>query len=254
MRELFPSPAQNVDPLDRYTADERRPPPNRPWVLLSMVASTDGATALDGRSGQLGGDGDRLVFRAVRAVADIILVAAGTVRAERYGPPTAGEDVQHRRRQRGRAALPRLAIVSRRLDLEPEAHCFTAAEPTNRPWLITVDDADPERLALLAPVVDDIIFAGTGSVDVVEALIACRARGASVVLCEGGPTLNGQLVAAGVVDEVCVTVAPDLVGGTSARVASAGPEHRTPLALDRVLEHDGALFLRYYRAPPGRAQ
>ena len=231
MRQLWPLPLEEVDPVAAYAADERAPHADgRPWLLVNMIASLDGATSVEGRSGRLGGTADKAVFGAIRRVADVILVAAGTVRAEGYGPASSGA---------------RLAVVSSRLDLDPAHRLFADATPGNRPWLVTTSSADPSPLR---DVVDDVIVAGDGHVDAVTALAELGRRGARIVLCEGGPSLNGQLVTADLVDELCLTVAPMLVAGDSARIAH-GPESVPPvgLALSRLLEDDGYLFFRYTR-------
>jgi riboflavin biosynthesis pyrimidine reductase len=232
MQQLWPFPLASVDPADVYAADDRPVHPDgRPWVLVNMISSADGATAIEGRSGALGSASDKEVFAAIRAVADVILVAAGTVRAEEYGPP------------KGRA---RLAVVSRAVDLDPAARLFADAEPDRRPWLVTTSAASvPEALR---PVLDDVIIAGDAVVDAGRAIAELAARGARCVLCEGGPSLNGQLVAAGMVDELCLTLAPMLASGDSARVAHGPPAAPLEaLRLARVLEQDGYLFLRYAR-------
>ncbi|MEO7555856.1 MAG: dihydrofolate reductase family protein [Acidimicrobiales bacterium] len=233
-----------------YAADPRPPHPDgRPWVLLNMVASVDGATSVDGVSGSLGGDADRAVFAAIRAVADVILVGAGTVRAEGYGAPRPSAAARAAREARGRPPAPRLAIVTSSVDLDPRAPLFADAEPANHPFVVTALGALPERLAAIAAVTDEVIVAGDGRVDSAMALQELGHRGAQVVLCEGGPSLNGQLIAAGVVDEVCLTVAPVLASGDSARIAR-GPAPVSPLGLrlDRALEADGTLWIRYVRA------
>ena len=84
MRQLFPEPVGSVEPLDVYR--DLPVVESRPAVRLNMISSVDGSTALDGRSGGLGGPADRKVFAALRSLADVVLVAAGTVRAENYGP------------------------------------------------------------------------------------------------------------------------------------------------------------------------
>ena len=229
MRQLCPLPLEDVDPASLYAADARAPHADgRPWVLLNMIATADGATALDGRSGALGGTADKRVFAAIRSVADVIVVAGGTVRAEGYGPPSGGA---------------RLAVVSGSLDLDPALRLFTQAKEGLRPWLVTTAKADASSLGAL---VDDVIVAGDDRVDMVRAIDALGVRGARVVLCEGGPSLNGQLVEAGILDELCLSLAPLVAGGDSARIAH-GPTPPAPLAmrLDRVLEEDSYLFLRY---------
>jgi riboflavin-specific deaminase-like protein len=239
MRELYPNSRDDVDPYVRYSADDRTAPAvERPWVLVNMIATVDGATAVDGRSGGLGGPADKLVFGAVRAVADVILVGAGTVRAESYGPP---------RTSPGLDVPPRLAIVTRSLDIDPSARVFHDTAPARRPIVVTTERSDPSRRSALADVAD-LLTAGEDSVDILQTVAALGDRGARVVLCEGGPSLNGQLLAAGVLDELCLSLAPLVAGGSSPRLAhDLGPTHVTPMRLDRVLEADDMLFLRYVR-------
>ena len=247
MRQLLPHPLDAVDPEAVHAEASRPAPPGRPWVLLNMVASVDGATAVDGVSGGLGGDADRRVFRSLRAAADVILVAAGTVRAEGYGPPRTSPEQQAVRVERGQTPFPRIVVVSRSLDLDPGAPVFAAApEPV---LVLTGEDADPDRRAALAEVAE-VRAAGGEGVDPVAALRLLAELGHGTVLCEGGPTLNGALLDADLVDEVDLTVSPQLVGGDALRlVAGARPTTRR-LALAH-LWHDGdddLLFARYVRA------
>jgi riboflavin-specific deaminase-like protein len=245
VRQLLPELLEDVDPEQLYPNDARPAPPARPWVLLNMVASVDGATAVEGRSGALGGDADRRTFSALRSVADAILVGAGTVRAEHYGPPRTTEAQQAARVARGQVAFPRLAIVSGRLDLDLTTPLF-AATPT-RPIVLTGTTAPPERRAEVAEVAE-VVVAGDDQVDAPRALRELRERDLPVVLCEGGPGLNAHLLAAGMVDEVCVTIAPMLVGGMSTRmIAARAPDQPEHLRLDRLVEDDGVLLARYVR-------
>jgi riboflavin biosynthesis pyrimidine reductase len=249
MRQLLPTPIDDVDPDELYATDARPAPAGRPWVLANMIASADGAASIEGRSGQLGGPGDRLVFRALRAVADVILVGGGTARAEHYGPPRPSADQQAARRDRGQAPVPRIAVVTGRLDLDLSSPLFTDS-PT-RPIVITGTRPSPEQLAEASEVAE-VVVAGTDTVDLAAGVAALAELGAGVVLCEGGPTLNGQLLAAGLVDEWCMTVAPLLAGGDAGRIAHGPPPGRPEsLQLDRVLEQDGLLLLRYVRAAVG---
>jgi riboflavin biosynthesis pyrimidine reductase len=246
MRQLWPAPVDEIDPDEVYVADLRPAPGDRPWVLLNMVTSVDGATAVEGRSGDLGGAADRAVFHVLRGLPDVILAGAATVRAEHYGPPRTSEAHQAARRARGQAPFPRLAIVSGRLDLDPGTELFTAT-PT-RPIVITGSSAPEDRRARLAEVAD-VVVAGDDRVDAAEALRQVRGLGGVVVLCEGGPSLNAQLLGAGVVDEVCATIAPMLVGGSSKRmIQAATPDAPEQMRLDRLLEQDGVLLARYVRA------
>lgn len=224
MRQLFPGPADPVDLTDVY--GDLPTATGRPAVRLSMIASLDGATATTaGVSGGLGGAGDKAVFRVLRSLADVVLVAAGTVRTERYGP----------------SAVP-VAVVTRSCELDFGSPFFVEAQA--RPIVLTVSDA-PAELRARASTVTDVIVAGKADVDLAQAVVALGERGATTVLAEGGPTLNAQLAAAGLLDELCLTVSPMLVGGDSRRIL-AGGNLLPPAAfvLCSVCEEDGYLFVR----------
>ena len=246
VRQLLPHPVDDVDPVALYATDERPVPADRPWVMANMVASADGATAVDGRSGALGGPADRAAFTAIRAVADVILVAAGTARTEGYGPPRTPPALQGQRRARGQTPKPRIAVVTRRVDLDLGAELF--GDPDSRCLVVLPEDTATERVAAVAEVAD-VVPAGRGGVDLKACLAHLRTAGVAVVLAEGGPSLLGQLVAADLVDELCLTLAPALVAGESDRIVHGAdlPDGLAPLHLDRVLEQDGTLLLRYRR-------
>jgi riboflavin-specific deaminase-like protein len=244
VRRLLPDGGAEVDVEQLYAWVERPLPDRRPWVLLDMVTSVDGASAASGRSGGLSTPADREVFHALRTACDAVLVGAGTVRAERYGPPRPDEGQQQRRVAHGLAPRPRLVVVSRRLDLDRGLAMFTrAVEP---PVILTCEASDPAVRADLADVAEVLVAGGAG-VDLTEGVELLRARGIGIVCCEGGPVLNGALRAAGLVDEVCLTISPLLVGGSSARIVVGAPESDHALALVHALEDGGALFLRYVR-------
>lgn len=246
VRRLLPDPVDAVSPIELLAADERRPPDGRPWVLVNMITSIDGAVSVEGRSGALGSSADKAVFDALRAVPDVILAGSGTVLAENYGPPRPSADVQSVRRARGQAARPRLAISSATLRIGPESRVFD--DPSNRPVIITSSEAPAARVEQLKAHAD-LLVAGQGQrVDIGLALRRLRAEhGVRVVLCEGGPTLNGSLVACDAIDELCISLSPVLAGGESPRLVAGGPPGLRPMILDRVLEADGMLFCRYLR-------
>jgi riboflavin biosynthesis pyrimidine reductase len=244
MRQLLPSPVDDVDPVAVYGADDR-PVRGRPWVLSNMIASVDGATAVSGRSGALGGAADHRVFAAVRSVADVVLVASGTVQAERYGPARAAAEVRAARTARGQAPVPAIAVVSKSLQLDLATPLFTEAEV---PTLVVACQASPPDAVARTAEVCEVVEAGDEQVDLAAAVDALGDRGHAVVLCEGGPGLLAQLAGTGVLDEVCLTVAPWLVGGDSRRIMAGAPiEAPLGLGIASVLEEDGLLFLRYRR-------
>jgi riboflavin biosynthesis pyrimidine reductase len=244
MRRLLPGPEEEVDPRSAY-AVARPHTADRPWLLVNMVTSLDGAVAVDGRSGALGGPGDHLVFHALRSLADVILVGAATVRAEGYGPVRIPADLQEARVLAGQAAVPRLAIVSRRLDLDLTSPLFTESDPA--PVVVTSPAAAMARRAEVAQTAD-LLLAGHGDdVDFEIALAALGEMDAELVVCEGGPTINGQLLGADLIDEFCLTVAPKLVGGMAGRPAQSPTAFLHDYQLAHVLEHDGELYLRAVR-------
>ena len=222
--------------------DDLPPAAGTRWVGLNMVSSVDGAVTVDGVSGPLGAEGDRAGFRALRAVADVILVGAGTARAEEYGPPRPSPAVRAARSARGQAEVPAVAVVSLSLDLAGAERLLASDAAVA---VLTTDDAPADRVAALREQDVWVLAAGTGEVDLAAGLDGLAAHGWSRVLCEGGPRLNRDLVAAGLVDEVFVTIAPTLAGGDGpGMVHGALP---APVALDlregRV--HSGELLLRY---------
>ena len=247
MRMLFPEDTAAVDPLALYADDNRPRRGNRPWVMLNMITSVDGATDANGRSGELSNPGDKTVFAAIRAVADIILVGAETLRAESYGPPSATSAIQATRMQRKQAPRPRLAIVSGSLDLDFSGEVFADNPP---PLLFTGAKPPPERLARAKQVAavhtaKANASLGDNRVDLTEIIKRLGELGAGVVLAEGGPSLNGQIFSTGMADELCWSIAPLLAGGQSQRLSVGAPAVLQGLILDRVLTQDHTLFLRY---------
>lgn len=249
MRRLVPQPELELSADDLATvvaADPRPAPEHRPWLAVNMVSSIDGSIQLDGRSGGLGGPSDRAMFRALREMPDVILAGAGTVRTEDYGPVVLGEEGRARRRSRGQAGVPRLAVVSAALHLDPAARLF--GDPTQRPIVVTCAAAPDEARRRLATVAD-VLVAGDDTVDLADAMRQLRDVGAEVVLCEGGPTLNAALLEADLVDEWDQTIAPLLVTGSPTRgSAGALPGAVRSLTLRRLLVDDeGMLLARYSR-------
>jgi riboflavin-specific deaminase-like protein len=215
--------------------------PRRPWVMLNMVTSIDGATTVAGGSTPLSDDDDRRLFHTLRAISDVVLVGAGTVREENYHPVKVDETAAARREARGQQSSPRLVIVSGRLALDPEARVFS--DPGHRPTVIGSVSADAERVDRLREVADLVLLDGLSGTAIVDAL-GVEGR----VLTEGGPTLNAVLLADGVVDEIDWTLAPVVVGGDSKRMVD-GPLGREPVGfqLARVWQGERSLFLRYVR-------
>jgi riboflavin biosynthesis pyrimidine reductase/polyhydroxyalkanoate synthesis regulator phasin len=222
-----------------------------PWLALGMVSSVDGGAALGGVTAALGGAADRVAFGRLRAAADLVLVGAGTVRAERYGPPTGTEERRADRVARGLAPVPRLAIVTGAVSLGADHRVFS--DPANPPVVITTNSAPADRIAALAPVAE-VVQVGWETVDLAAAMAELGSRGYERVLCEGGPRLNDTLLAADLVDEIFLTLTPTLLGGRATRIVQGEQDPRAhALSLVGVVEHEGELLLRYRRDRDGGA-
>jgi riboflavin biosynthesis pyrimidine reductase len=200
---------------------------------------------LDGRSGTLGGATDRALMQVLRTMADVVVLGAGTVRAEGYGGMRLDADGVLWRRAHGLPDHPALAVVSGALDLAPNDAVF--AEAVRRPVVLTTDAAAAERGARFASVAD-VIACGSGAVDLTAARAVLADLGWTQVLCEGGPRLFGGLLDAALVDEVCLTVAPRFVGGDAGRIVRGAAETDRLFALAGILhDDDGFVYLHYRR-------
>ena len=236
-----PGPLTEADLLAEYAY----PPSPGPFVRFNFIASADGAASVAGRSGGLGNDGDRLIFALLRRLADVILVGAGTVRAEGYEGELIDPDARAARRASGRAGHPAVAVISGSLDLDPASGFFAA--PPVRPLIFTTTAADPGRRRALERVAD-VVDCGDSAVDPARAVRHLAGRGLGRVLCEGGPAVLASFTAAGLVDELCLSLSPLLAGGEGPRISSGtGPQQPAPLRLVSLLHEESALYARYVR-------
>jgi riboflavin biosynthesis pyrimidine reductase len=220
--------------------------PPGPWLRANMVASADGAASLSGASAGLSSSADRHVFALLRTLADVILAGAATVRTERYAPVRPRELWSHLRE--GRAPTPPIAVVSARLDLDPTSRLLADSPPHARTIVITGGASPPDRRAELASRAD-VIVAGDQDVDLKAAVEALAERGYQRILAEGGPHLLAQLLAVGLLDELCLTVAPLMTGPVAGRIVAGtlAPERPLPLTLAHVIDADDFLLCRYVR-------
>jgi riboflavin biosynthesis pyrimidine reductase len=224
------------------------PAGERPWVRANMVATLDGAAAgSDGRTGTINTEADRVVFTLLRDLADVVLVGAGTARAEGYRRTTPRTGTRRERAQaEGRGGHPALAVVTRTANVPP----LLAAEEPDRGqvWMLTCAEAGEPALerarAALGP--DRVLVLGEAEVDLTAAVDALHARGMSRILCEGGPRLLRDVAAEGVLDELCLTVVPVLVAGAEQRI-TAGAGVDLELVPRLILEGDGTLLQRWIR-------
>ncbi|MGY1750855.1 dihydrofolate reductase family protein [Modestobacter sp. SYSU DS0511] len=222
-------------------ADAYRVAPGR-HLRVDFIASLDGAISVDGRSGPLGSDGDRRVFRTLRALSDAVLVGAGTAAAEGYRPVLPDSTVGRLRTSLGREAVMPVVVVSRRASLRPDDQLVTdAVVPT---VLITCAAADRGRREALSAAGVEVLVCGDDDVDLPAALDALAARGLEQLVCEGGPALVQAALTADVVDELNLSISPLLVGGGPGLVPAG---LATPLRAEllQALTEEGVLFTRY---------
>jgi riboflavin biosynthesis pyrimidine reductase len=246
--------------LYRYPAADEQAV--RPWVRANMVTSADGAATLDGRSGGLSGHPDQVVFSVLRSLADVILVGAGTARIEQYRPVQLAETWPSLRA--GRPATPPIAVITRQMTgLDPDGPLLAAASGPARTIVFTTEAA-PADLRARAARTAEVIVAGPDLVGPDAIIRALAERGYRRVLTEGGPRLLAQIVAAGLLDDLCLTISPVLVGGWAGRIVTAppaggqragrpGPPGQlgpAGLRLAHVLEDSGHLLCRYLRTEP----
>lgn len=200
-------------------------PPRLPWLRVNMVSTVDGAAnGESGRSGSINNAADKVVFHALRAQCDAVIVGAGTARTEGYAP----------------ADVP-IVLVTRR-GLVPEKlqgagpGKVLLATPASSPGL------DQARAVLGA---EHVIVVGEDEVDLPAMKAALVERGLVNLLSEGGPSLLRDLVATGAADELTLTWVPRLIGGVHPRIVTGEPIDR-PLDLALLLEHDGTLLSRWF--------
>ena len=220
------------------------------WIVRgNAIASLDGGATTGGTSGGLGGSGDRRLFAVQRELADVIVVGAGTARAENYGGARMTAGQRQRRQVRGQREIPPIALVTRSGDLAHDMAVLTQTEAA--PLVLTCYDsarAARARLGSAAEVID-CSGADRSRVDLSVALVQLAERGLRRVLNEGGPTLLGAFVEAGLLDEICLTTAPLLVSGGAVRIAAGGPDALTKMRRAHVItDADGYLYTRYIRA------
>lgn len=225
LRRIHPSVTDPIGVREAYDV-ERHPPVDRPWIGLCMVTSLDGTVAVDGRSGGLGNPNDLEVLLTLRALADVVVVGAGTVRDEGYGAP--------------RRVGQRVGVVTRSGRVDFDSPLFTSGSG----FLIAPHDAvvDDDRV--------DVLRAGTGLVDLDEAVRRLHeiVPGVRHVQAEGGPVLNAALLSCDLIDELNLTLASRLSGGPGRRLAHDAPEIDRRFDLAHLLvDDDGFVFGRWTR-------
>jgi riboflavin-specific deaminase-like protein len=240
LNRLYPRPGKiALEDLVAQLDLNSRAPKERPYVVANMVSSLDGRAAVDGQTRGLSSETDRRLFHLLRAAGDALLVGAGTVREERYGVAVKNDELRERRQAHGLDPEQPTVVVSSRLILPSDLPLLQAKGAP----VIVATGADHE----LEGVEADVKYERTGD-DLRLLLARLRAEhGIRSLVCEGGPTLLSYLLAAGLVDELFLSIAPKLVGGGEEPAITTGRELLQPASAEPVwiCEADGELFTRW---------
>lgn len=222
-------------------------PAGRPWTRVTMLRTLDGGVAgPDSRSGSVSSAADRQILAEVRRLADAVVIGAGTLRVERYGPMRPRPDAVAERRSLGLADAPVLVVVTASLDLPWPDPVFT--ESARPPLVVTTETAPAPAGSVRA----ELVRLPGPRVGAGALIAALHQRGLTRLVCEGGPGLLGELTAAGLVDEVDLTLSP-LAPAYGPGPGDAGPGVADPAGFElaQLLEHESFLFARYLRRDPG---
>jgi riboflavin-specific deaminase-like protein len=241
MRRLLPDPGPTTvaRQLEGYRPWEEAHE-ERPLAAMNFVTTLDGRATIEGRSGPIGSDTDTAMLVGLRSRFDAVMIGAGTMRAERYGPLASKPQTREQRERAGLAPEPLMVLVSGRLDLPWDAPLFTEG---GRVLIFTSTDAEPPETATAVEVVRH-----PGAVNLTEAMRHLRReRGIRALLCEGGPHLHEQMQADYLVDDLFLTIAPKLSGGEAPRILEGPLPRVIGLELAWLLEEEGELFARYRR-------
>jgi riboflavin biosynthesis pyrimidine reductase len=236
-----PGPTSVAEQLEAYRPWDE-PPADRPRLALNFATTLDGRASIDGRSGPIGSDTDTAMLVGLRQRFDAVMIGAGTMRVEQYGRIIGDPRQREHRESLGLPGDPLMVIVGS-LDLPWDAPLFTAGGGR---VLILTSDEEGEPPATATPV--EVVREPGGPVDMAWAMRLLRAdHDVRAVLCEGGPRLHSQLQAAGLADELFLTIAPKLVGAGTTILEGALPEV-AELELAWLLAEGSELFARYGRA------
>ncbi len=240
-RLLPPGPPVDAAGLLDDLHPGKRAPAGRPYIALNMIETVDGRGAVDGRTRGLGNQGDRELFHRLRAQADAVFAGASTIRTERYGPIIRDPELQALRRARGEPAQPLAVTASRSLAFDPALPLL--ADPESHVVVLTPSDGE------IPPCAAQVTYLrGSSMTELLSDLR--RELGVRSVVCEGGPALNAELLAAGLVDELFVSISPLLLGGCDPLTIVNGAAGRTELELLWLLEYESLLHARYRAVRP----
>ena len=218
----------------------------KPYTLVNFVSSVDGRATVKGRSGGLGDDGDRALFHGLRERVDAVIAGAVTMQAENYGRILGKAERRRRRLERGASAEPLACLMTRSGNVPTEIPLFS--EPEARVIVFTGEHDGLRARLDGCPAQVELCELAPAELTLSAALTRLRTDyGVRTLLCEGGPTVFGALLAEGLADELFLTLAPKLTGGGHGPTITNGPELAEPaeLRLRWLLERDESLFARY---------
>ncbi|GAA5136498.1 dihydrofolate reductase family protein [Pseudonocardia adelaidensis] len=240
MRQIWPP--QDVGVLDDEQLERLYAYPGRRWLCVNFVASADGAVALHGRARELSNEPDRRVLRLGSDLADVLLVGATTAMVEEFRGVHPDPETAARRERHGLAPVPPTAVVTTG-GLPEDAPVVTEAlVPT---YVITTAMVPDRKRDAWAAAGATVVIAGEREVDLRLAVARLAADGLEHVDSEGGAQLFGSLLAAGVVDELRLTVSPVLVSGGAGRIATGVDIDPARLELLSVVAESDTLLVRY---------
>ena len=227
-------------------------PSSQAWLRTNFVCTVDGSiSGADGSSGSINTAADRQLFRLQRALADAVIVAGGMARREGYRAVDLSPQQTRLRAAENLAPFPVLVIVSGSAAIDPEV--ARPREGAGGPVIVvTTSGKATGELAALRGTGIEVLELGADRVNLQAMVDDLAGRGLPRLLCEGGPVLHRDLLAAGLVDELLLTVAPRVVAGSGPRT-TAGPGLAEPVAVElqhALLGEDGALFTDYRTLPP----
>ncbi|MGP0001752.1 MAG: pyrimidine reductase family protein [Acetobacteraceae bacterium] len=246
MQRLWPTAVEEPDGVqdaDIETIYKYPDSLNTPYVRLNFSCSVSGNVAVDGRSAGLGSAADKKVFGRLRRLSDVILVGAGTIRADRYRGARTWEALRAERRARGQGEIAPIAVVTASADIDVDGPLFTDAWIP--PIILTVQSAAAVNVERLVEAGADVLIVGEKRASAHQIIDVLAARNLYRILCEGGASLFGDLIAADVVDEVCFTLSPH-IGGTG-KIAHDTADSLRALRLRSVLTEEDSLLIRYTR-------
>ncbi|WP_324189135.1 pyrimidine reductase family protein [Nocardia otitidiscaviarum] len=232
---------------DEIAALYEYPSMSGPWVRANYVVSVDGAVTTNGSSTGLTSPLDQRVLKLLRDLADVVLVGAATIRIEDYIGVRTSEAGRKRRMDRGLTPVPPLAVVTARADIDPASRLLT--NTVVPPIILTTTTASSTAKHNLEAAGAQVIELGEGRIETTALVDALTGLGMTRILCEGGPTLTGQLVADHALDELCVTTAPIMVCGNGYRITNTDKHSSFAMHCKHILFDDNGFQLaRWARA------